>query len=111
MVTDDTENEAVRRGEQFMRENPRVVEARYDCTRNRMVVLLSSEVELVFDPRHYQGLETATTEELVAVEILGVGYGLHWPLINADIYIPGLLKGLTGSKSYMERRAAEKQAA
>ena len=46
-----------------------------------------------------QGLETATGEELGAVEILGAGYGLHWEALDTDLSVPGLLAGLFGTKA------------
>jgi hypothetical protein len=54
-----------------------------------------------------QGLETATDEDLAAVEILGAGYGLHWEALDVDLSIPGLLAGLFGTKAYMARRAGQ----
>ncbi|CAN5323532.1 hypothetical protein BH09PSE5_BH09PSE5_06210 [soil metagenome] len=29
------------------------------------------------------------------------GLALHFPAIDADVYLPGLVQGLTGSKSWM----------
>lgn len=39
------------------------------------------------------------------IEILGVGYGLHWEALNVDLSIPGLLAGIFGTKAYIARRA------
>ena len=54
-----------------------------------------------------QGLETATDDELAAVEILGAGYGLHWEALDAALSVPGLMAGLFGTKAYMARRAGQ----
>ncbi|MFZ3343225.1 MAG: DUF2442 domain-containing protein [Terriglobales bacterium] len=48
-----------------------------------------------------QGLQSATKDQLARVEILGGGTGLHWPEIDADLYVPGLLRGIYGSKKWM----------
>ncbi|MGC2245358.1 MAG: DUF2442 domain-containing protein [Terriglobales bacterium] len=48
-----------------------------------------------------QGLQSATKDQLAQVEILGGGTGLHWPEIDADLYVPGLLRGIYGSKKWM----------
>ena len=54
-----------------------------------------------------QGLETASDDELEAVEILGAGYGLHWEALDVDLSVPGLMAGLFGTKAYMARRAGQ----
>lgn len=108
MVTDEEYQAATRAGEEMLRTEPRAVRARYDRRLRRVVVSLSSGMDLTFAPRDVQGLETATPEQLAEVEILGVGYGLHWESLDADVYVPSLLKGVTGSKAWMtKRRQAE----
>ena len=52
-------------------------------------------------------METATDDQLAAVEILGNGYGLHWEALDADISVPGLLAGIFGTKAYMARLAGQ----
>jgi hypothetical protein len=50
-----------------------------------------------------QGLEHATPAALAIIEISPLGDGLHWPVIDADLYVPGLLQGVFGSKSWVAR--------
>jgi hypothetical protein len=71
----------------------------------RMIVQLTNGCTFTFPPRLAQGLESATAEQLAAVEVLGAGYGLHWEALDVDLSIPGLLAGLFGTKSYMARHA------
>ncbi len=104
MLTDEDIEAANRAGEEFYRNNPRAVSARYDADRRRVVVALSSGLEIAFLPEDVQGLEHATPEQLAEVEILGVGYGLHWESLDADVYVPSLLRGITGSKAWMAKR-------
>lgn len=59
----------------------------------------------MFPPHLAQRLESATAEQLAAVEVLGAGYGLHWEAPDVDLSTPGLLAGLFGTKSYMARHA------
>jgi len=67
-----------------------------------------------------QGLESWTAEQLSSIEIVGDGTGLRWPELNADVYVPGLLRGIYGSEAWMAkigraggsaRTAAKKKAA
>lgn len=47
--------------------------------------------------RLLQGLRGASAAELAEVEVLGVGYGLHWESLDVDFSVPGLLAGWTNS--------------
>jgi hypothetical protein len=46
-------------------------------------------------------LASASPEELAAVEISPAGLGLHWPKLDADLYIPSLSQGISGSWRWM----------
>ncbi len=48
-----------------------------------------------------QGLQSAAKEQIARVEILGGGTGLHWPDLDVDLYVPGLLRGIYGTKKWM----------
>lgn len=67
----------------------------------RMLVEMSNGIGLLVDFRHVEGLEAATTADLAQVEISPSGFGLHFPTLDADIYLPGLLQGRFGSARYM----------
>lgn len=105
MVTDEAFETATRRGEEMRRTTPWAVRARYDRRARRIVVRLSSGMDLSFSPKDAQGLEHATPEQLAEVVILGVGYGLHWESLDADLHVPALLQGVTGTAAWMARRA------
>jgi hypothetical protein len=81
----------------------KAVRARYDRRVSRIVVGLENGLELAFPPRLAEGLEHATPVELAVIEISPLGDGLHWPLLDADLYVPALLRGVFGSKSWMAR--------
>jgi hypothetical protein len=83
---------------------PKAVTARFDRRTGRIVVTLSNRVDLAFSPRDAQGLEKATAAELSKIEISPSGLGLHFPKVDADLYIPGILEGLLGSKKWMASR-------
>jgi hypothetical protein len=98
---------AIERGRQVLETEPRAASARYDRKLGRIVVELTNGCTFAFPPRLAQGLEAATDEQLKAVQILGVGYGLHWEALDVDLSIPGLLAGLFGTRAYMARRAGQ----
>ena len=95
----------LQQAEQRMRERlegqPRAVGARYDRRVSRVVVTLSNGLELAFPPRLAEGLAGANAADLMAIEITPTGLGLHWPQLDADLYLPSLLAGVFGSTAWM----------
>lgn len=82
-------------------EGPRAQKAHYDAGRNRIIVKLTTGIELGFAPSIVEGLQDATIEDLKAVEVEAFGLGIHFPTIDADLYVPALLEGILGSKRWM----------
>ena len=68
------------------------------------MVQLSSNLGIFFSPRDAEGLEHATAEQLNEIEISPSGYGLHFPKLDADLYLPSLLEGVFGSERWMASR-------
>jgi Protein of unknown function (DUF2442) len=77
------------------------VAAHYDRRRDRIVVSLNNGLELAFPPHIAQGLEKATAADLKVVEISPSGFGIHFPKLDAHLYLPAMLQGVFGSKSWM----------
>ncbi len=80
------------------------VSARYERRRSRIVVALNTGVEPAFPTRLAEGLAGASHENLADIEISPAGLGLHWPRLDADLYVPALLQGVFGSKTWMARQ-------
>lgn len=63
------------------------------CTEDELVVSLDDgrvlSVPLVWFPR----LAYATPEQRSEFELLGEGEGIHWPAVDEDISVVGLLEG------------------
>ncbi|MDH3580965.1 MAG: DUF2442 domain-containing protein [Hyphomicrobiales bacterium] len=100
-MVDHSEIEAAnRRGEATLRRGGWAMAARYDAGSKRVVIVLGRGVELALVPGEIEGLEKATAEELSDIEISPKGFGLHFPKLDADIYVPALLAGTTGSRAW-----------
>jgi len=102
-LTDEQFEAARRRGDARL-QGPRAVAARYDAGRGRVVIALSTGVELGLAPRDVEGLAGASADDLRAVEIDSQGLGLHFPKLGADLYVPALLEGVLGSRRWMAAR-------
>jgi hypothetical protein len=86
---------------------PRAVTARYDRKSGRIVIHLSSRLILSFSPRDAQGLESAKPYQLDEIEITPSGFGIHFPKLDADLHVLGLLEGFLGSKKWMAARLGQ----
>ena len=83
---------------------PRAVAARYDRRIGRIVLQLSTGIDLAFPPAIAQGLEAATPAQLTPIEISPSGFGIYFPKLDADLYLPALLEGFLGSRQWMASR-------
>lgn len=80
---------------------PAAIDVRYDEPTSRIVISLTSGLQMSFAPRDAPGLETARAVDLVDAEISPSGLGVHFPRLDVDLYIPSLEEGFLGSKRWM----------
>jgi hypothetical protein len=95
---------ATARGARRRAKEPIAVTARYDGRRRKIVIDLNSGLEIAFSPADAQGLEGASAADLAQIEISPSGFGLHFPALDADLYLPALLEGKLGSRRWMAAR-------
>jgi hypothetical protein len=107
MATSDNFDLAKRRADETQSSIPKAEAARYDHASGRIVIRLSSRLEVSFSPHDAQGLQNATPPQLEEIEITPSGFGIHFPQLDADLYIPGLLEGFLGSKQWMASRLGQ----
>lgn len=86
---------------------PVATAARYDRRIGRIVITLSSGLDVAVRPRDLEGLQGARPGMLEPIEITPSGLGLHFPKLDADAYLPALLEGVFGTRRFMRERAAE----
>ncbi len=80
---------------------PRAVAATFLPERHRVLIEMDNGLEVTFAPQRYQDLADATPEQLAQIEVSGRGSAIYFPRLDASIYIPGLLQGLTGTRRWM----------
>lgn len=88
------------------REAGHVTWAFYDPEADRVVVALSSGVEVAFPP----ALAGTSAEDLGVIEVSASGLGLHWPRLDRDLDVPALLQGVLGSPGWMAAQLGAKGA-
>jgi hypothetical protein len=104
MVTNDEFVRANRRGRNLREKVPIVVAARYASKIGRIVLSLSSGLDITFPPECAEGLEHASAADLKAIEISPSGLGIYFPKLDVDLYLPALLEGSLGSRKWMAAR-------
>ena len=77
--------------------------ARYDSRRRLIVVALEGGCEFAFPAALAEELADAPRSKLAKIKISPNGLGLHWPLLDADLYVPGLIEGAFGSGRWMQQ--------
>jgi hypothetical protein len=94
-------NEATKRARRRRTDEPIAISARYDQNSDRVIIALSTGYDIAFSPRQAEGLEMAKPGDLDTIEITPSGLGLHFPKLDADLYLPSLMQGVFGSKQWI----------
>jgi hypothetical protein len=94
------------RGRDMLATEPRASAARYDRETGLVVIDLLNGCTYAFPPRLVQDLQNASADSLAAVEVDGLGFALHWPALDVDLYVPALISGIFGTRAWMTRELA-----
>jgi hypothetical protein len=103
--------EAGLRGEALRAHGSLATAAVYDAAAGVLRLSLANGVEAAIPAALIEGLAEATEADRAGVEIAGVGYGLHWPALDLDLSVPGLLAGVFGTQSWSDSRRAARAGA
>ena len=63
------------------------------CTVDRLEVELRDGRRISVPLEWYPRLQAATPQQRAAWEPCGAGHGIHWPLLDEDLSVEGLLRG------------------
>jgi hypothetical protein len=94
---------ANKRGEAAIVRGPVARSARYDARRALVVVSLEGGCEFAFPVSLVEVLSGAPRAKLSRITVSPNGLALHWPLLDADLYIPSLVEGVFGSRRWMQQ--------
>jgi hypothetical protein len=100
--------DAETRGHAMLEAGARAVAARYDAKTGRVVLDLANGCVYAFPTALVEDLQGATPETLAGVEVDGLGFNLHWPDIDVDLFVPALIAGIFGTKAWMTRELARR---
>lgn len=105
-VTDAQIKRAEARGRKMLETEPRASAAHYDPASGRVVVDLVNGCSYAFPAQLVQDLHSASSDALAGVEVDGLGFNLHWPALDVDLYVPALVAGIFGTRAWMTRELA-----
>jgi hypothetical protein len=103
-LTDIDARRAEKRMQARLNQQPRATSVRFDRRGARIVVGLSNGLDLRVPVNLAQGLAGAEATDLADIEISPTGLGLHWPRLDADLYLPALMEGVFGTRRWMAQR-------
>jgi hypothetical protein len=104
IITEQHKREADARMKERIAAGPSAVSVSYRSNDDRILIELSNGTLVGIRAHDIQGLEHALPEELAVIELTPLGDGLHFPAIDADLYLPALLADVLGSRTFMARR-------
>ncbi len=107
MASRDDFEQANERAQDLEARIPHAISAHYDKKSRRIVIELSSKLIVSFSPSDVEGIEHATPSQLNEIDISPSGFGIHFPAVDADLYVPALLGGFLGSKTWMASRLGQ----
>ena len=102
-VTKEQFKAANARGAAAVSRGPIARAVRYDSRRGLIVITLEGGCEFSFPVALAEGFADAPRSKLAKIKISPNGLGLHWPLLDADLYVPGLIEGAFGSRRWMQQ--------
>lgn len=100
--------EAEARGRALPADELRASTARYDQASGRVVLELMNGGTYAFPAELAQDLQRASPEALLDVQVDGAGFNLHWPSLDADLFVPALVSGVFGTRAWMTKELARR---
>ncbi len=85
----------------FAASDRRVLHAEYERKPDLISLYLDDGIRVSIPRMKLQGLQEADPAKLAKIELVGRGTGLHWPLLDVDHYVPGLLHRVFGTRRWM----------
>ena len=98
---------AKRRGARAAATEPRAAAARYDRAARVVAVELTNGAAFSFPVTLVALLAEATDAQLAGVEVGPVGIALHWPALDEDLSVAGLVRIVFGGRAVARAFAAD----
>lgn len=104
-MTDNGFEEQLKRarevGKATLQSERRAVDVRYLASSDELRLELSDGAELLVPVSQLEGLSGASPEAVRGVELTADGLALHWDELDVHYTVPGLVRGLYGTRAWM----------
>ena len=89
------------RGRSVLEHGPTASQVRVDTAKLEIDVELPSGVRFMIPVRLIQGLDGATSDELMDVEIWADGLVINWEKLDVQMHVPSMVAGVFGTRQWM----------
>ncbi len=103
-ITDRQMQAARTRAHELKSHVPQATDAVYNPDTGLVCIRLSNGIVIGLPAAQTQGLESVSAADLSAIHISPSGYGIHFPELDVDLYLPALMEGIFGTKAWMAER-------
>lgn len=103
-ITDHQVQAARTRAQEIKSHVPQATGAAYNPDTGLVCIRLSNGIVIGLPASQTQGLEGASDEALSSIGISPSGYGIHFPQLDVDLYLPALMEGIFGTKAWLAER-------
>ena len=93
-------------GMAMLASEPRARAAHYDAVSGRIVIELVNGCIYAFPAALVEDLQGVGAAGFADVQVDGLGFNLHFPALEVDLYIPALVSGVFGTQRWMTRQLA-----
>jgi hypothetical protein len=100
-ITTDAQIDAALKRAKLLENEPLAKTVEYVASHKLLVVGLTNGRRLMIPIEDVQGLSKGTTKQLRKHELIGRGTGIYFPDLDAPVYVPALIEGIYGTRSWM----------
>jgi Protein of unknown function (DUF2442) len=93
--------DAVKRSKANLRDEVTATGLEYSPRIDVFVLNLSDGTRCAVPREQLEGLRDAKPKQVSHFELVGGGSGIHWPDLDVDLSVNGLINGIYGSKKWM----------
>jgi hypothetical protein len=88
------------RGQVRAQDPSAVVEAQYNAARNTIELRFRSGSSMSIPSRLIPGLDEMPASAVESISVSPAGDALSWPLLDVDVYVPGLVERAFGTRLF-----------
>ena len=97
---------AIARAKRSLRTQPHAASARFQRTTRTVQLRLTNGVSIAFPVSMIPELAHASDAALARIEVGPAGIGIHWPTLDVDLSVAGVVRAVIGSRALLQAAGA-----